>query len=348
MRTDPDKTDWKKIVVFRTDRLGDLILSLPVVEAIKAALPAATIDLFVNPYTAPLAGLQRHVSGVVPDVYPGLRGLRALTRFLRSQRYDLAIHLFPVSRLALATFRAGVPVRAGTIYRSFSFLFNRRIRLRRWEAGMHERDLNLNLIEGIGIPVGQVSAGLEIPNRFREEVVHLLAARGIDPEGQGFVVIHPGSGESSLNWPAEHFGELGKAILERGIPVVLTGSDEDRPVVDRVKATMGEAGSDLCGQLDLEHLAALLWVASLVVSNSTGPLHLADALGTKVIGLYSPYLAAAPHRWGPYGQPENVLVPDGMACRHCSREKCEHYNCLATILPEAVLARAMELLATCP
>lgn len=348
MRTNTDKTGWKKIVVFRTDRLGDLILSMPVVEALKAALPDARIDLFVNPYTAPLARFQRHVSDVVPDVYPGVRGLRTLTRFLKSQRYDLAIHLFPVSRLALATFRAGVPVRAGTIYRYFSFLFNRRIRLRRWEAGMHERDLNLKLIEGMGIPVRQVSAGLEIPNRFRDEVLHLLAAQGIRSDGQGFVVIHPGSGESSLNWPAEHFGELGKAILKRGIPVVLTGSDGDRPVVDRVKASMGEVGSDLCGQLDLERLAALLGIASLVVSNSTGPLHLADALGTKVIGLYSPYLAAAPHRWGPYGQPENVFVPDGMECRHCFWEKCEHYNCLATILPETVLARAMELLAARP
>jgi ADP-heptose:LPS heptosyltransferase len=341
-----DRTRWRKIIVFRTDRLGDLVLSLPVVEAIKAALPAAQVDLFVHPHTVPIARLQRNVSCIVPDVYTGFRGLLALTGFLRSQKYDLAIHLFPVSRLALATFRAGVPVRAGTIYRYFSFLFNRRIRLRRWDAGMHERDLNLKLIEGIGIPVGQVSAGLEIPNRFCEEVLHLLAAQGIDLEGQGFVVIHPGSGDSSLNWPAEHFGELGKAILERGIPVVLTGSDGDRPVVDRVKESMGKGGSDLCGQLDLEHLAALLWAASLVVSNSTGPLHLADALGTKVIGLYSPYLAAAPHRWGPYGQPENVFVPDGVACRHCSWDKCEHYNCLATILPETVLERALEFLAT--
>lgn len=348
MAADPDKTDWKKIVLFRTDRLGDLILSMPVVEALKAALPDAAIDLVVNPYTVPLARLQRHVSRVVPDVYPGLRGLGDLTRFLRYQRYDLAIHLFPVSRLALATFRAGVPVRAGTIYRPFSFLFNRRVRLHRRDAGMHERDLNLKLIEGIGVTVGPVSAGLEIPERFREEVLRLLAAKGIDPEGHGFVVLHPGSGDSSLNWPAEHFGKLGKGIVERGIPVVLTGSDRDRPVVDRVKASMGEGASDLCGQLDLEQLAALLRAASLVVSNSTGPLHLADALGTRVIGLYSPYRSAAPHRWGPYGQPENVFLPEGVTCRRCSRDKCEHYNCLATIRPDAVLAKALELFATRP
>lgn len=344
MRNDPDRTRWKKIVVFRTDRLGDLILSLPVVEALKASLPGAEIDLVVNPYTVPLANLQRNVSRVIPDVYAGVRGLRALTEFLRSQQYDLAVHLFPVPRLALATYLAGVPVRAGTIYRYFSPLFNRRIRLHRKKAGMHERELNLKLVEGIGISVARVTAGLEIPDRFRGEIVDRLATKGIDPSTDVFVVLHPGSGDSSLNWPAEHFGELGKKILERKVPLVLTGSDRDRAVVDRVKACVNGEGTDLCGELDLEHLAALLSAASLVVANSTGPLHLADALGTKVIGLYSPYLSAAPHRWGPYGQPENVFIPDGGLCPRCTWERCERHNCLATIQPEAVLARALELL----
>jgi ADP-heptose:LPS heptosyltransferase len=107
---------------------------------------------------------------------------------------------------------------------------------------------------------------------------------------------------------------------------------------------MNGGATDLCGELDLEHLAALLSLAALVVANSTGPLHLADALGTKVIGLFSPYRSAAPYRWGPYGQPENVFVPDGLVCKRCTRDRCEMYNCLSTIQPEAVLVRALDLL----
>jgi ADP-heptose:LPS heptosyltransferase len=337
-------TRWKKIIVFRTDRLGDLVLSFPVVEAFKAALPGAQVDLFVNPYTVPAAGLQRNVARVIPDVYPGVRGFRALTRFLKVQEYDLAVHLFPVPGLALATFLAGIPVRVGTIYRYFSPLFNRRIRLHRKKAGMHERELNLKLLEGIGIPTGQAAAGLEIPDRFRREIADLLDTKGIDSSGDPFVVLHPGSGNSSLNWPPEHFGRLGKEILKRGIPVVLTGSGRDRSVVDQARGCMDGGGTDLCGELDVEHLAALLAASSLLVANSTGPLHLADALGTKVIGIYSPYVSAAPHRWGPWGQPENVFVPDGELCPRCTWERCERYNCLSTIRPETVLARAIELL----
>ena len=341
MSIDLDKTRWKKIIIFRTDRLGDLVLSFPVVEALKASLPEAQVDLFVNPYTVPVANLQRNTSNVIPDAYSGLS---ALKEFLKSQQYDLAVHLFPVPRLALATFLAGVPVRVGTIYRYFSPLYDRRIRLHRKKAGMHERELNLKLVEGIGIPTDGATAGLEIPDRFHREMVDRLASKGIDTSRDAFVVIHPGSGDSSLNWPAEHFGRLGKDLLGRGIPVVLTGSDRDRAVVDQVRARMDGGGTDLCGEIDLEQLAALLSVASLVVSNSTGPLHLADAVGTKVIGMYSPYVSAAPHRWGPYGQPENVFVPDGDLCPRCTRERCERYNCLSTILPETVLARALELL----
>jgi lipopolysaccharide heptosyltransferase II len=345
LRNDTDKKSWKKIVVFRTDRLGDLVLSLPVVEALKAFLPEAQVDLFVSPYAVPVARLQRNASAIIADRYPGLPGLFALARFLRSQQYDLAVHLFPVPRLALAAFLARVPVRAGTLYRYFSPLFNRRIRLHRKKAGMHERDLNLKLLEGVGVPIGQVAAGLEIPDRLRKEVAALLAAKGIDASREGFLVLHPGSGGSSLNWPPEHFGSLGREMRKRGIPVVLTGSGRDRPVVDRVRSCMDAGGTDLCGELDLEQLAALLSSASLVVTNSTGPLHLADALGTKVIGIFSPYLSAGPHRWGPYGQPENVFVPDGELCPRCTRDRCERHNCLETIRPEAVLQRALELLA---
>jgi len=344
LHTDFDKTGWRRIVVFRTDRLGDLVLSLPVVEALKASLPEAQVDLFVNSCTVAVAKLQRNTSRVIPDCYSGARGLRALTQFLKSQEYDLAVHLFPVPRLALATFLAGVPVRVGTIYRYFSPLFNRRIRLHRKTMVLHERDLNLRVVEGIGFSSTKVSAGLEIPEKAQRDIQALLASRGVNPGTSPFVVLHPGSGGSSLNWPPEHFGSLGRGLLKMGFPVIVTGSDEDRSAVHQARAEAGEGTTDLCGQLDLEHLAALLSKASLVVSNSTGPLHLADALGKKVIGLYSPFLFSSPRRWGPYGQPENVFVPAGKQCSKCAAEGCERYNCMSSIDPEVVLERALTLL----
>ncbi len=211
---------------------------------------------------------------------------------------------------------------------------------------MHERELNLKLLEGIGIPAGRVTAGLEIPDRLHREMVDRLATKGVDTSKDAFVVIHPGSGDSSLNWPAEHFGRLGKELLGRGIPVVLTGQ--------RSGPGRGGSGPSLHGWWRY----GSLWRAR--PGTAGGPafrcipgrrqLHRAPSSGRRVRyegdRMYSPYVSAAPHRWGPYGQPENVFVPDGDLCPRCTRDRCERHNCLSAIQPETVLARALELLAS--
>ena len=335
----------KRILIFRTDRLGDLILSLPVVEALKTALPEAEIDLLVAPAAAPLAGMQRHVSRVIPDNFQGFRGLRSLVRRLGAEPYDAAIHLYPRPAFALASFLARIPVRLGTAYRYYSPLFHPRVPLHRKNMAVHERDLNLKFVEALGIPRPDgVTAGLVVPERAAREVRELLGREGIGETRGRFVVLHPGSGGSSLDWPGEHFATLGAGVMALGFPVVLTGTARDQRTVDGVHAWMGRQAVNLCGRLDLEQLAALLAQASLVVSNSTGPLHLADALGTRVIGLYSPFFYSSPRRWGPYSQPGNVLVPEGKACSRCRRGRCRVFNCMAEIPPGAVLEMATTLL----
>lgn len=343
---DLDTLSWKKIILFRTDRLGDVILSLPVVESLKAFLPQAQIDLFVNSATASLAKLQRNVSHVFTDVYHGTRGFVEFVRFLRGQHYDVAIHLYPRPRVVFATFLARVPVRVGTMYRYYSLLLNRRIKIRRKHMVMHELDLNLKLIKGIGIPTTPVSYGLVIPQQAQAEIHGLLLSKGIDLSARGLVILHPGSGGSSLNWPTDHYGHLGKRLVAMGFSVVLTGTETDRSVISQVQMMIGERVFDVCSTLDLEHLAALLSMASLVISNSTGPLHLADALGKKVIGLYSPFFFSSPIRWGPYTQMENVFVPDRKSCHRCTRDRCKDYNCMSLIRPEDVLERALKLLSS--
>jgi ADP-heptose:LPS heptosyltransferase len=341
---DPESLRGKKIILFRTDRLGDLILSLPVVEALKARLPETRIDLATAPVTASLAGLQPNVSNVLPHLAPGSAEPLRIARILASRGYQAAIHLYPRPILALATFLARIPVRVGTAFRFYSPLFNRRVRIHRSEMVLHERDLNLRLIESLGIPCGEPLSGIRIPEGTREQIRRLLNRADARFSDGPWVVLHPGSGGSSLNWPAEHYAALGSRLVSAGIPVVLTGTEADRPVVEQVHRNLGDRALNLCARLDLPHLAALLSLAPLTVSNSTGPLHLADALGGRVIGLYSRHFYASPRRWGPYGQPENVFLPAGKPCPRCTTDRCREYNCLASIRPEAVLEKARDLL----
>jgi len=341
---DPEGMRGKGIVLFRTDRLGDLVLALPVVEALKAALPHTRIDVVTAPATAGLAWLQPNVSRVLPLPGHGPAGLIRLARILSVAGYEMALHLYPRPAQVLATFLARIPQRAGTAYRAYSPLLNRRIRLHRRTMVTHERELNLGLVASLGIPCGTPGAGLRVPQRACERVQRFLDGRGPGLARGRFVVLHPGSGGSSMAWPPEHFAELARGLSASGWPVLLTGTEADRPVTDRVHGEADARPVNLCGRLDLPHLAALLSLAPLTVSNSTGPLHLADALGGAVIGLYSRHAFASPRRWGPWRQPANVFIPAGPPCRQCTRERCSEGNCMASIEPVHVLERAARLL----
>ncbi len=334
----------KKIVLFRTDRVGDLVLSLSAVEALKSRLPDARIDMVTSPATASLARLQPNISRVLPHVYRGPPGLVSLVRILAGSGYDMAVHLYPRPILALATFLARIPRRVGTAYRAYSPLFNKRIPVHRKTMIQHERELNLKLIEFLGIPSMEFDTGIRVQASARERIRDLLDRAGLGPAHPPFAVLHPGSGGSSLNWPVEHFAALGKGLASSGWPVVITGTEMDRPLTEQVLSGTGDRAINICGRLDLPHLAALLSTAALTVSNSTGPLHLADALGGRVIGLYSRHVFASPRRWGPWSQPENVFIPAGPPCRNCTRDRCREYNCMASIHPEEVLEKACKIL----
>jgi len=337
----------QRLLVARTDRLGDVVLSLPAVEALRRAYPSAAVDLLVRPYTAPLARLQRSVRRVETDDLSGLRGLPALVSRLKRSGYDAVFHLHPCPRLALAAVLAGIPVRIGTRYRFYAFLFNRRIALHRAASGLHERDLNLLLLEGAGVPTDGVETGIEVPDPAKLEVQRMLCEAGLD-KSRPVAVLHPGSGGSSLAWPPDRFAELARLLTEAGYPVVVTGSSWEKPLAQIVQSATPCGALDLAGRLDLVRLAALLEQADILVSNSTGPLHLADALGTRVVGLYSPFLGATPDRWAPYHQKENAILPQGPICPRCKGPRCSRYNCLAEISSQAVFDRVLSVLGQSP
>ena len=124
-----------------------------------------------------------------------------------------------------------------------------------------------------------------------------------------FVVLHPGSGGSALDWPAKNFGRLaGKINSELGLSIITTGSASESVLIDTIQKQTKNIVR-LEGQLNLKELAALLKKASLIIANSTGPLHLAVAVDTKVIGLYCTLVACGPERWGPYHRADSVIVP---------------------------------------
>ncbi len=324
------------IMVIRTDRIGDVILSLPVMAALRRSFPGVHLSMLVSSEVRDI--VEGH-----PDIdtlyyYNGRNrngDLSVFVRIFRKAKPDVALVLHPTLPLALSLLLAKVPIRMGTAYRGYSFLFNRRIREHRKISLKHEVDYNLSFAEKLGAAIYPVDFHYSVSQETEKRVSQMIRSMGI-PENRPRVILHPGTKGSALEWPADRFAALAdRLVRERKAAVLVTGSQEDAGSVHGMISTAREKIWDLSGKLSLKELAALFKSADLLVVNSTGPLHMAVAVGTEVVGLFPPFRSASYKRWGPYGRKSSVLVPD-LDCRSCSRRKCPLWNCMERISVEQV------------
>jgi len=322
-----------KILVIRTDRIGDVVLSLPVVVSLRKRYADARIFMLVQPEVRDILDNHQDLDGVILDNdNHRLSGFFRLAASLRRERFDAAVLLHPTLRLAAAMFMARIPIRIGTGYRLYSFLLNRRVFEHRKHSIRHEAEYNLSLAAALQGKIKPVQFHLPVSKKAGEKILKMIRESGIT---KNYVVIHPGSRGSALDWPAERFFQLGELISKHlKYPVIVTGSKGEQEALKVLVRKYESSVISFVGALTLKELVALLASAGLVIASSTGPLHLAAAAGTTVLGFYPPFRAANVRRWGPFGQTENVLVPPVSDCARCKGSKCEHWNCMSMIQVE--------------
>ncbi|MFQ6093265.1 MAG: glycosyltransferase family 9 protein [bacterium] len=325
----------KRVLVVRTDRIGDVILTLPVVSALKEKFPEATVDMLLSPATCELVAGHPHVNEIVIDDergdHAGLRGFFHLVRLLRNREYDLAVVVHPTFRLALLLPMAGIPIRIGTGYRWYQFLFNKKFYEHRHDALRHEAEYNLNLLRPLGLQFSGVRFDLPVPPKAFERIDEMLRSVGVTSEDR-LAILHPGSGGTARDWPLYKFSELGERLMkESDIKVVLTGSSDEVDLVSEVSRRMNPRPLMEVCELTLKELAALIQRAHLLVINSTGPMHIAAAVGTPVIAFFPPIVPCSPRRWGPYGPNHAVLQPKVPPCTKCTGQRCQFYDCMDLI-----------------
>jgi len=335
-----DSVERPKILISRTDRIGDVVLSLPVARALKSVNPQALVHFLVREQTAPVIENQSGIDGTV--IYQdGERGAELLGSHLAETRYDAVICLYPRPALAWAFFRAKIPVRIGTARRWYSFLFTHRVNVSRRSSGRHEKDLNLDLLRPLGIDPDYALVPELNLQPAGNAVTELLPE--IEGNGRPVAVIHPGDGGSAANWPLARYAALAGRLSEANIDVIITGlaSEKDR----HYAAFGGFLGKEriLTGHTSLRELLAVLARADIFIGGSTGPLHLAAALGTPVVGLYGPIRTTTPDRWGPCGRGHIVLTPDVPVCR-CAVGRCKFGNCMERITLETVYSACVQIL----
>lgn len=279
-----------KIAVLRANALGDLIFALPALEALRAAYPGAEIVLLAKDWHAAfLSGRPGPVDRVI--VVPPSRGVSegpdfaedpaALQRFfdaMARERFDLAIQIHGggrysnpfVRRLGARTTVGLKTPDAAPLDESVPYVYFQPEILR-----------YLEVVSRVGARPVALEPRVSLTAGDRAE------ARTVVPEGgRPLVALHPGASEAQRCWPAEKFAAVGDALAAAGARVVVTGTGGERLLVEAVTAAMETEAQDLCGRLSLGGLAGLLSRCRVVVSNDSGPLHLAGAVGAATVGIY--------------------------------------------------------------
>ncbi|HOX25615.1 MAG TPA: glycosyltransferase family 9 protein [Candidatus Krumholzibacteria bacterium] len=337
-----------KVLLARCDRLGDLVLALPAFAWLHAARPDWEIHALVSADAAPLVEHDPAIAAY--HAWDGGLG-RDLTAQLAAERYDAGVLLQYQTPLAMMLRRAGVRRRYGPWSKPASWLLlNRGCWQGRSRVARHERDYNVDLVRrlagraarAVPVPEPRLHIGdvqREIGRRFRREEA---------PGAAVVAFVHPGSGGSALDWPAAGFASVANALARRrGWRVFVTGSHFDRLVIDALAPHLDPAVSVVAERFPLRDFLGVLAAGDVMIAPSTGPLHLAAALGLGAVGLYPPAPTVSARRWGPLGEWARALTPDAdcPARRHCLYHHCLLFNCLEGIVPSHVIEAATELVA---
>ena len=330
----------ENLLIVRTDRIGDVILSLPLAGLVKKHYPNCKVTFLVRDYTKELIEDHPYIDKVlVLNETDGKVNLKENIFAIKKFNFDSSIIVYPTFFTSLVIFLSGIKNRIGTGYRWYSFLFNEKIYEHRKYAERHELEFNVNLLKKLNIneniSPANVKFDISINPDSDKKVNEILHRNNIDEKRQ-IIIIHPGSLGSSVDLPIDKFKELIDLIINKtDFQIILTGSKNERELCEELVTS--EKVKNFAGDFSLSELICLINKAEIFVSNSTGPIHISAALNKYTIGFYPKFLACSAKRWGPYTTKALVFRPE-TDCEACSREQCKNIDCMNSIQMQKVFA----------
>ncbi len=293
----------KKIAIVRTDKIGDMVLTLPMGLALKERYPDKEVIFIASTYTAPLLQNNPAVDKVffIEDYEKGIKEI------FKKEKPDLVFFPRPRYEEMKAAYIMRVPHRIASAYRLYSFFANHKIHVHRKISDKHEAEYNVDMIsrffkEDLPVKLSAPKLDKSVYDSVKAKIQDKL-------KHKRFIIIHPGSDGSAKDTPLPTFGEAAKQIaMHHDVDILLTGTKPEREACSVVNKICKDA-IDLSGQFTLAEMIALTDMAHILVANSTGVLHIAASFGTNVVGLYpnTPHISAK--RWGPYTDSKVIVTP---------------------------------------
>lgn len=332
------RTVFRKILIVKPSSLGDVVHSLPFLSAVKQCFPEAEIHWVIAKGLEGLLEGHPLIDGLIiinKDNWKNLSRagatlseIRALYRQLRNERYDVVVDLQGLLRSGLITQATHASLRIGfhEAREGSRFFYTHKVRGGR---EIHAVERYMKVAEELGCYAHDIAFPFPI-TRSASDITASLVDLG------PYAVMVPGARWKTKLWPAESFGKVASMLPLRSIVV---GSGTDKTIADEVVACSEERAVSMAGKTSLKELIEIMRNAEVVITNDSGPMHIAAALGIPVIAIFGP---TSPKRTGPYGNGHIVFQSDA-ACVPCFKRSCRDIRCMKEIKPDAVYQQAIEI-----
>lgn len=311
----------KRILISRTDSIGDVMLTLPICSWLKEHFQDLHIIFLGKGYTRSVVEAFSEVDEFIDWKEMEEREEEEQVAAVQAMKLDVFLHVFPNKKIARLAKKAGVPVRVGTSHRPYNLLTcTHRLNFTRKRSDLHESQLNFELLRPFGLEeIPSLDSIIKRTKSFRPLEMPLPE----DLRVSEYTILHPKSQGSAVEWPLKNYLSLAERLAEEGKKVIFTGTESEgqtfRTVIPEHQNII-----DSTGKLSLDQLMTLIQHADNLVACSTGPLHIAGYLGVNTVGLYSPKRPIHPGRWKALGPKVSILVndPDCEICKQGKECRC--------------------------
>lgn len=300
------------ILIVRTDRIGDVVLTTPVFKALRAAYPGARISVLVTPLTAELLEGNPYIDEVFVDDrkgrHKGVVGFLQLARDIRARQFDTAFVFHTKRRSNMACYLAGVPQRVGYKNEKYGFLLTHPAVDTRHLGQKHEAEYCLDLLKSVGIRDDGMDMMIVCSKQADAWAGDWFEGNNVNP-GQ-VIAIHAGASDPAKCWPKENFAKLIDHLSTRySHKIVLIGGPDARQLSTQIMALSRGQVIDMAGKTTVGQMAALLRRSRILVSNDSGPVHVGAGVGIPVISLFVRNQPGInPERWRPLGLNAHILT----------------------------------------